>query len=110
MRRGDGDDKEGFGWKMVGKGGAVFATDPENGRLKKCWPGFWQRARNRAEEAEFILSVENNLTHICVVPLFWTRPPAFPGVDNCFSDLQIPRKLLGKLVHVHSEGSMLNEA
>jgi len=38
MRRGDGDDKEGFGWKMVGKGGDVFATDPENGRLKKCWP------------------------------------------------------------------------
>jgi len=41
-----------------------------------------------AKAGEFILSVENNLTHICVVPL----PGTSPGVDNCFADPQIPRK------------------
>lgn len=31
MRRGDGDDKEGFGWKMVGKGGLCLRVTQKMG-------------------------------------------------------------------------------
>lgn len=77
MRSGDGDDnagKEKDGPGKLGKApgwsrGEATTTDPESGAAKrKCCPAFWQRAKRRAKAGEFILSVENNLTHFYALP------------------------------------------
>jgi len=50
MRRGDGDDKEGLGWEMVGKWVEGWLTDPENGRLRKMLASILAKSKQQPRQ------------------------------------------------------------